>query len=131
MDEIDAVLESNRSFYRAFARGDVGAMEDLWSREEEITCIHPGWQALLDRHTVMQSWHAILADPPPIRCVGARAFVSGTIAYVVCYERIGNNVLVATNILRNEDGAWRLIHHQAGPSPSVREVSAPAGQPVH
>ena len=131
MDEIDAVLESNRDFYRAFARGDLGAMEALWSRADEITCIHPGWQALLDRHAVMQSWRAILADPPSIRCVGARAFVNGTLAYVVCYERIGDGVLVATNILRNEDGAWRMIHHQAGPAPSTREAGAPAGAPVH
>ena len=132
MDEIDSVLRINRDFYRAFARGDIGAMEALWSRADEISCIHPGWQALLDRKAVMQSFRAILADPPSIRCVGTHAFVNGPIAHVVCYEMVGNGVLVATNILRQEqDGAWRMIHHQAGPAPSLPETAAPAGQPIH
>ena len=106
-------------------------MEALWSRADEVTCIHPGWRALLDRNAVMQSWRAILADPPSIRCAGARAYVAGALAYVVCYEQIGNGTLVATNILRNEDGAWRMIHHQAGPAPTPRDLGAPAGTPVH
>ena len=42
-------------------------------------------------------------------------FVTGETAFVVCYEVIGTTVLVATNLFRKEDGAWRLAHHQAGP----------------
>ena len=131
MDESDAVLESNRAFYRAFARGDVDAMEAVWSGAEDVTCIHPGWQALLDRRAVMESWRAILANPPSIRCMAPRAFVSGTTAYVVCYERVGDGALVATNILRKESGAWRMIHHQAGPARIAREAGAPADSAIH
>ncbi len=131
MDETDVVLARNRAFYRAFARGDIGAMQALWSLSQGVSCIHPGRRALLERHAVMRSWRAILADPPAIRCVGARAFVNGAIAYVVCYEHIGTEVLVATNILRKEAGVWHMIHHQAGPAPAERELGAPAGAPVH
>ena len=131
MDEIDAVLESNRVFYRAFAGGDMGAMEEVWSRAEEVTCIHPGWQTLIDRSSVMESWRAILANPPSIRCMAPRAFVSGPTAYVVCYERIGDGTLAATNILRKENGSWRMIHHQAGPAPVAREMHAPADTAIH
>lgn len=132
MDPIEAVLECNREFYRAFAAGDIEAMEAVWSRAEDVTCIHPGWQALLDRPAVMESWRAILAAPPSIRCVAPRAFVSGSTAYVVCRERLGNGTLAATNILRWEDGAWRMIHHQAGPTHSAApEVSKPAETALH
>ena len=131
MDEINAVLESNRAFYRAFASGDMGAMESAWSRAEDVTCIHPGWQALLDRSSVMESWRAILANPPSIRCMAPRAFVRGSTAYVVCYERVGDGTLAATNILRKENGSWRVIHHQAGPAQVSRGMSEPARTAIH
>ena len=131
MDEIDAVLECNRDFYRAFTVGDMAAMEAVWSAAGDVTCIHPGWQALLDRSSVMESWRAILANPPSIRCVSPRAFVSGSTAYVVCYERVGDGTLAATNILRKENGSWRMIHHQAGPAQATRQMSAPADTAIH
>jgi len=131
MDDRDAVLEANVEFYVAFAKGDSAAMERLWSRREDVTCIHPGWQALVDRQAVMESWRAILTSPPPVRCVGARAFVSGTNAYVICYEGLGDGMLVATNVFAKEGSAWRMIHHQAGPTRTVQDVTARREGPVH
>jgi hypothetical protein len=34
---------------------------------------------------------------------------------VICYETMGDTVLVATNIFVREAGTWKLAHHQAGP----------------
>jgi len=131
MPENDAVLAINMEFYAAFAGGDIEAMEALWSQADDVTCIHPGWQALVDRHAVMESWSAILASPPRVRCVGARAFVNGTTAYVICYEGLGDGMLVATNIFRKEEGVWHVIHHQAAPTRTVQEASPPRDTPVH
>ena len=39
---------------------------------------------------------------------------AGSSAYVICYEKVTNGVLIATNIFVREDGAWRMIHHHAG-----------------
>jgi hypothetical protein len=131
MTAADDVLAANKSFYRAFAAGDMAAMNALWSPRAEVTCIHPGWQALLERVAVMNSWQAILASPPAVRCLGARAFVEKDRAYVICYETVGDGMLVATNVFSCEGGAWLMIHHQAGPTRALQEVQPDESNRVH
>ena len=127
----DDVLAANLGFYEAFAAGDMTAMDALWSPRLSVTCIHPGWQALVDRVAVMQSWQAILASPPAVRCLGARSFVQEDHAYVVCYETVGDGMLVATNIFSCEGGSWLMIHHQAGPTRALQEVQPDDSNQVH
>ncbi|MBI3451904.1 MAG: nuclear transport factor 2 family protein [Rhodospirillales bacterium] len=118
MSEYDATLFANEVFYRAFADRDFAAMEEIWSSGATVVCIHPGWTALVGYTEVMASWRRILANrnAPAIACHQAEAFVYGEVAFVVCYEQIDDNFLVATNIFRRENGRWKMVHHQAGPS---------------
>ena len=117
MGEDDAVLMANEAFYRAFADGDWQAMEGLWARAAPVACIHPGWTPLSGREGVMESWRAILsAGPPPIRCLDARAYLFGEVAFVTCYEAIQEGLLAATNMFVRESGAWKMVHHHAGPT---------------
>lgn len=110
------VLATNQAFYEAFARGDVGAIDEMWARRAPVACVHPGWDALHGRAEVLASWHSILdAGAPPVRCTRPSAYVLGESAYVVCGEVISGTELVATNLFVREDGAWRLVFHQAGP----------------
>ena len=111
------VLAANQSFYDAFARGDFAAIEALWALRAPVACIHPGWDALHGRDEVIASWRAILSrgSGPPVRCSRPTAVVLGDSAYVVCGEIIDGAELVATNLFVREDGAFRLVHHQAGP----------------
>jgi ketosteroid isomerase-like protein len=121
------VLAANQSFYDAFARGDLPAIEALWARRAPVACIHPGWDALHGRAEVMASWRSILAggSGPPVRCTHPTAAVMGDSAYVVCGESIEGAELVATNLFVREDGTWKMVHHQAGPvHRRVREDSA-------
>lgn len=116
-----AILFANEAFYRAFADRDLAAMEALWSATAPVACIHPGWMALDDRAEIMESWRRILSgpNPPAIECRRPTAFVLGDAAFVVCYEALGKDVLVATNVFRREGRAWKMVHHQAGPAPGV------------
>lgn len=120
MSETDAVLFANEAFYRAFADRDLKAMDEIWARALPIACIHPGWPALIGREAVMTSWRRILsgAGAPQIACREAEAFLRGEMAFVVCYEEITGQFLVATNVFAREGGRWKLVHHQAGPSPA-------------
>lgn len=114
------IIFINEAFYRAFHDRDFAAMDALWARAEPVTCIHPGWPALTGRQAVLESWRRILEGEAPRIVVRApEAFVIGDVGYVLCYETIGADALIATNIFRCEDGAWRLIHHQAGPAPRL------------
>jgi len=117
MPSIEAeVLAANLAFYDAFARGDLEAVEALWAERAPVACIHPGWGALHGRDEVMASWRAIMGGGTPrIRCTHASAHVLGDCAYVICGEALDGGELVATNMFCREDGAWKLVLHQAGP----------------
>jgi ketosteroid isomerase-like protein len=107
---------ANQEFYRAFADGDFSTMDELWSRREDVVCIHPGWPPVHGREDVMASWRGILADPPSpaIKAVDEEVYLLGEAAMVLCSETIGEIFLVATNLFVREDGNWRIIHHHAG-----------------
>ncbi len=122
MSEHNAVLFANTAFYAAFAGRDVKAMEQVWSREKPISCTHPGWQPLVGRDEVMESWRSILgnASAPNITSRQERPVVYGDFAIVTCLEQItdehGNSeFLTATNIFTRTGSIWTMVHHQAGP----------------
>jgi len=117
--ESERVLFANEAFYLAFAGGDMNAMQAVWSGRDDIACIHPGWELLTGRSSVMESWQAVLANPPPVRVVAPTVFFRAETAFVTCYEDIGGNHLLATNIFFMEDGGWQMVHHHAAPTRGV------------
>jgi len=122
------VLEANTAFYAAFARKDAEAMDALWAREAPVACVHPGWEPLLGREAVLDSWRRILLGggaPPEIRCERASVHVQGDWAWVVCVEVLPGGVLAATNLFVREEGRWRMVHHHA--SPMAPPPRRPAG----
>ncbi len=122
MADEDAVLAATEAFYRAFAGGDAAAMETIWARRAPVACIHPGWDALTDRFSVMESWHGILANPPPGSCGQVEAFLFGDTAFVICEEFILGGLLIATNYFVREDAAWKIVHHHAGQVDALPEA---------
>jgi hypothetical protein len=132
MPDTDAVLFANEAFYQAFAERDIEAMEELWSRAAPVSCIHPGWGVIFGREEVMRSWIAIITSEgaPQITYHGAVASLYGDTAFVVCFEMLGENVLIATNVFVREGHIWKIVHHQAGPTsaappPEEEEFDAP------
>ena len=126
MVQHEAVLFANEAFYLAFRERDLPAMDAVWSEQSTVSCIHPGWPALHGRDEVIDSWQSILGNDgaSDIRCRAARAMVYGDAATVICYEEIGGDYLIATNVFVREAGGWKMVHHQAGPT-----SGAPADEP--
>ena len=126
MSDAEPVLFANEAFYYAFAGGDAAAMDEVWARDVPVTCIHPGWNVLAGRDAVMESWRSILGSDrrPAIRSQGASAFLHGDVAFVTCYEIFGQGYLAATNVFVREGGAWKIVHHHAGPTapPEAEEL---------
>jgi len=122
MHDKTAVLFANEAFYAAFASRDMIAMEDVWWRGENITCIHPGWPPLFGREQVIGSWHAILGNDqsPDVKCRNPVPHIFDDTAYVVCYEIIGDGALLASNVFIRDDGRWHMVHHQGGSSAPLR-----------
>ncbi len=130
MNHRAALLFANDRFYRAFADADMEAMAALWAPDGPLTCLHPGWAPLTTREDVLGSFSAIFEGPAPpaITTIAADVAIHGPVGIVICYEQIGTDYLVATNIFRQEgDGQWHLIHHQAGPAnePPPQNEDAP------
>ncbi len=118
MSDRDAVLFANEAFYAAFNGRDFAAMEMLWSRSMPISCIHPGGGPVFDREAVMAGWRSILGhvSSAQIQCHAPHVRMFGEHAVVVCFEEIAGNMLIASNVFMREDRAWRMVHHQAGPT---------------
>jgi hypothetical protein len=110
----DEVLFANDAFYLAFSAGDLTAMNELWTDRPGVLCVHPGWPALNDRETVMQSWARILGNPRQPRVIGHAAEVLdlGNAMLVLCYEQMEDTVMVASNVfVEGPDGPQLIVHH--------------------
>ncbi len=124
-DEAD-ILAANAAYYRAFASADFAAMSRIWA-DDNVSCIHPGWPALIGREAILESYREILRNPNQERIEprNESVMLAGDEARVFCVEFVGGAALATTNMFRRVDGAWRITHHQASPIAAlVEEVAA-------
>ena len=114
---LQEVLFANEAFYLAFANSDFEAMDNLWAREFDVLCTHPGWTVLNGRDVVIESWRAILANGKDnqIECWNPVAHAYDGFALVTCHELIDGNALSVTNALVLENTRWCMVPHHAGP----------------
>jgi ketosteroid isomerase-like protein len=117
MTDETAIIAANAAFYAAFAAGDISEVSRLWADDDDISCIHPGWPAIVGREAVLGSWRDILQNPnrPQIACAEPHAIIDGNNARVLC------------NHFRRIDGAWRLVHHQSSP---IAQMVTPANDDI-
>src|SRR5215217_341675 len=129
-DEITReVNKVNVEFYRAFESLSIEIMDKLWMHDENVVCIHPGWDLFTGWLAVRESWITIFSNTEVIRFVitntKVRAF-DNKAAVVVCVENIETTStdgqiirigVIATNLFeRNEQlNQWLLIHHHGSP----------------
>jgi ketosteroid isomerase-like protein len=123
--DVAAALAANTEFYAAFEAADLDRMHAVWDDDEDVTCVHPGWQLLRGRGRVMRSWALIFANTPYIQffLTDVRADIEGDIAIVTCTESIltsigddsGDASVASTNVFRRREGSWRLWVHHGSP----------------
>jgi len=101
-------------------------MADVWARDADIRCLHPGAHPLLGRDQVLASWREIFSHSAPgsISFQVRETALIGGIGLVCCFEAVNGHFGIATNLFIKEGTLWRMIHHQAGP------IAAPPRQAV-
>jgi ketosteroid isomerase-like protein len=99
-------------------------MEKLWKHDENIICIHPGWDLFTGWLAIRESWITIFENTEIIKFTITNTKIrifDNEMAVVVCEENIETTAgdgriirigVIATNIFeRNESNQWLLIHH--------------------
>jgi hypothetical protein len=129
MADRNALLAANAAFYAAFAEGDFPSMTALWADDDGVSCVHPGWLALVGRSAVSASWRDVLGAAANCDIAFHDAFpiVASNEGRVLCIEVIAGHLLQAANHFRLVEGAWRLVHHQSSPILAAGPQAAPQG----
>lgn len=121
-DEIIVQVQKiNSEFYHAFENLSIERMEGLWKHEDNVVCIHPGWDLFTGWLAIRESWITIFHNTEMIKFIitNTKVRVFDNIAVVVCLENIetlldGEIVrlgVMATNIFEQIENQWLLIHH--------------------
>jgi hypothetical protein len=123
-NSLKEILKSNAEFYHAFEGLSIDMMDNIWKHDDNIICVHPGWELLVGWLAIRESWVTIFQNTEMIRFnitnLKVRLFDSNNIGIVVCQENIespGNGQqdmigVMATNIYEKCENRWLLIHHQ-------------------
>ncbi|MDQ6723937.1 MAG: nuclear transport factor 2 family protein [Thermoproteota archaeon] len=121
---INEVNKINTEFYHAFENLSIEKMDTLWKHDEDVVCIHPGWDLFRGWLAVRESWITIFSNTERIKFAITNTKVRTfdyNIALVVCLENIETTLenahsiklgVNATNIFeQNELNKWLLVHH--------------------
>jgi ketosteroid isomerase-like protein len=139
------------AFYDALESGDVDALMEVWSEDEEIVCIHPGGPRLVGHRAIAASWRAILANGPitvrptdpeilQASLVSVHSALSRVMAYVKAEgvpSRAGESQPVTINMLvthvffKGTQG-WRMVLHHASVTPQDTDsMPSPSSGTLH
>lgn len=61
------ILMSNGKFYHAFERLSIDMMDNVWKHDENIICVHPGWDLLVGWLAIRESWVTIFQNTTLIK----------------------------------------------------------------
>ena len=141
-----------QAFYDALEAGDVDALMNVWSDDDEIVCIHPGGARLVGARAIAASWREILANGPisvrpsePQILQGSLVSVHSVLSRVLALVRtegmsagmpqatqaMAVNILVTHVFFKGAQG-WRMVLHHASVTPQDTEATtAPPAETLH
>ena len=141
-----------QAFYDALEAGDVDALMNVWSDDDEIVCIHPGGPRLVGARAIAASWREILGNGPisvrPSQAQvlqGSLVSVHSALSRVIALVRTEGpsagmppatqamtvNILVTHVFFKGAQG-WRMVLHHASVTPEDAEANAaPPAETLH
>jgi len=123
----EAVRAANQRFYAAFESLDLAEMDAVWSHDDGVECVLPGWELLLGWDEVRERWARIFANAKRVRIALGNVWVrvEGGVGWVACAEQVttafadgfDEATVQATNIFVLREEGWLLVAHHASPLP--------------
>lgn len=118
---------ANQDFYLAFESLDIEEMARVWAHDDDVQCVHPGWDLLIGWEEVRERWARIFANAKRVKIALSSVWVrvEGNVGWVACTEHVttafadgfDEATVQATNIFVLRDGQWLLVAHHASPLP--------------
>ena len=113
---------AENAFYLAFEKCDIEMMMSVWSKDSDITCIHPGGPRLEGLDNIRESWEQIFSHEQGItfELKHKKILVEKDIAIHRVIEAISldgklSSEIVATNVYCKTNTGWHMILHHASP----------------
>jgi len=123
-----ALRAANRDFYLAFESLDIEEMARVWAHDDDVQCVHPGWDLLIGWEEIRERWARIFANAKRVKIALSSVWVrvEENAGWVACTEHVttafadgfDEATVQATNIFILRDGRWLLVAHHASPLPT-------------
>ena len=137
--------DAEAAFYEALERADLEAMMEVWSEDEEVSCIHPGGPRLTGFAQVRENWAQIFKSGQRLQVhLSDQVMVSGLMHAVhSLHENVlvrsgpgegARTTVVATNVYQRTGDGWRMLLHHGSPAPAPvvrRDVPVEAPKVLH
>ncbi len=138
--------DAEAAFYEALERADLDAMMEVWSDDDEVSCIHPGGPRLTGYEQVRENWVQIFKSGQRLQVhLSDQVVVSGMMFSVhslhenILVRREGGiagarSVVVATNVFVRAGSGWRMVLHHGSPVPPPavrRDIPVEAPKVLH
>lgn len=139
--------DAEAAFYAALERADLDAMMEVWSEDDEVSCVHPGGARLCGYEQVREHWAQMFKSGQRLQVqLSDQVVVSGMMVSIhSMHENIrvrgpagetagGRGVAVTTNVYLRAGSGWRMVLHHSSPAPAPplrRELSADAPKVLH
>ncbi len=139
--------DAEAAFYEALERADLDAMMEVWSEDDEVSCVHPGGPRLTGYEQVRENWAQIFKSGQRLQVhLSDQVIVSGMMFSVhSLHENIlvrsaqgeaagGRSIVVTTNVYLRSGSGWRMVVHHGSPAPAPavrRDVPVEAPKVLH
>ena len=124
--------DAEEAFYEAIGHGDLDALMDTWSDDDEIICIHPTGQRMEGTLAVRESWRAILESNPRFS-VHVRSKVCWESSLISVHsvvetlflekDQTPHGPMLSTNVFIRGIHGWRLLSRHTSAATETAEDS--------
>jgi ketosteroid isomerase-like protein len=129
------IRKASDNFYAALnstLNGDCTPMADVWSRNPEVSAMHPVGGTEIGWGEIRASWEnlAKICSNGTVELRDQRISVGEDLAYETGREHVDLSTAKdqvhtdfrVTNIYRREGGEWRMVHHQVDLDQKILEA---------